>query len=210
MILATYDPGWNDPPPMPTANATINSNRPKLSLNKRVAFPMQGGVSSTSSNVKTTAEGLPLPISTAKYQPPPMLPNEMNTIPSSQPPSVLPPPPIGISQSVQPPLLTTINQMPTVSQNQPILLPPQSTPVSASTSENIPLANQDLPSDLSSNEMHVFCQKAFATLAEKMAATEEPSKLHEIQKRLDIFNKMWTENKFTTLVQQKLYDIAKG
>lgn len=192
-MLATYDPGWNDPPPMPTGDVAVKSNRTKLNLNKRVAFPLQGGTSTASQNVKTTAEGLPLPFSTAKYQPPPMTANQ----PPAQ--SILLPPP-------------TANQTPVTTTTQPVLLPPPPTAASTSAapSEIIPHANQDIPSDLTSNDMHELCQKTFSTLAEKMAAIEEPSKLHEIQKRLDIFNKMWTDNKFTELVQQKLYDIAKG
>lgn len=88
--VATYDPGWNDPPPMPSATPQpIAPGKSRTSLNKRVAFPMQSA-SASSTAVKTTAEGLPLPFSTAKYQPPPM-----NTAPlpevTAQP--VLPPPP---------------------------------------------------------------------------------------------------------------------
>lgn len=90
---ATYDPGWNDPPPMPTgpSTASMPSARPRLNLNKRVAFPMQSGSTTSNSSVKTTAEGLPLPFSTAKYQP-----TQMNaTLPESnvQQATALPPPP---------------------------------------------------------------------------------------------------------------------
>ncbi|XP_031628222.1 steroid receptor RNA activator 1-like [Contarinia nasturtii] len=84
---STYDPGWNDPPPMPSMTPQpVVAGKPRISLNKRVAFPMQSS-GTTSANVKTTAEGLPLPFSTAKYQPPPQMP----TIPIAEAP-VMPPP----------------------------------------------------------------------------------------------------------------------
>lgn len=185
-ISATYDPGWNDPPPMPTADPAAKPNRTKLNLNKRVAFPMQGGAPATAPNVKTTAEGLPLPFSTAKYQP-------QETIPSApQTQSVLPPPPLASNQAPA---------------SESLLPPP---PMTAATSENITSESQQLSIELSSDDMHALCRKIFSMLADKMTATEELSRLHEIQKRLDIFNKMWTENKFSEVVQRKLYDIAKG
>lgn len=91
--LATYDPGWNDPPPntTTTANSVSSSGKTRLNLNKRVAFPLQSsGASSNTSNVKTTAEGLPLPFSTAKYQPPPTA----DVLPPNPQQNVLAPPPI--------------------------------------------------------------------------------------------------------------------
>lgn len=102
--VATYDPGWNDPPPMPsmTSQPTVGAGKPRTSLNKRVAFPMQSSAV-TGSNVKTTAEGLPLPFSTAKYQPPPSMPTALvpEAIPTP-PTAVLPPPPsMALNPSVQ-------------------------------------------------------------------------------------------------------------
>lgn len=77
------------PTSVPNQAATI-APKPRTSLNKRVAFPMQSSAASQST-VETTAEGLPLPFSTAKYQPsaessapPPQV--------SSSPPPLLPPP----------------------------------------------------------------------------------------------------------------------
>lgn len=89
--LATYDPGWNDPPPMPTAPIqSSGAGKPRINLNKRVAFPMQSSGASNS-NVKTTAEGLPLPFSTAKYQPTPT--TTAAELSPSLPSAALPPPP---------------------------------------------------------------------------------------------------------------------
>lgn len=77
---------------MATATAQVPvTAKPRLNLNKRVAFPMQSSAES-SSNVKTSAEGLPLPFSTAKYQPPPMEPAQVPQA-NPQPQTVLPPPP---------------------------------------------------------------------------------------------------------------------
>lgn len=74
---------------MPTvASLAAVPNKTRTNLNKRVAFPMQSAGATTTSNVKTTAEGLPLPFSTAKYQPP-----AMNTSPLPESTTVLSPPP---------------------------------------------------------------------------------------------------------------------
>lgn len=110
--IATYDPGWNDPPPMPTlptAQAPV-AGKPRLNLNKRVAFPMQSSGAASSSNVKTTAEGLPLPFSTAKYQPPPM---STSTLPEINPKPVLPPlPPPPSTANSSGPVETAATQPP--------------------------------------------------------------------------------------------------
>lgn len=68
-FTATYDPGWNDPPPMMTGGQPVPKSR--LNLNKRVAFPMQSAASTSinTSNVRTADSGLPLPFSTAKHNP---------------------------------------------------------------------------------------------------------------------------------------------
>lgn len=80
---------------MPSMTApAVGAVKPRTSLNKRVAFPMQSSAAAVSSNVKTTAEGLPLPFSTAKYKPPsvtPLIPEA-----SSTPQPVLPPPPSAV------------------------------------------------------------------------------------------------------------------
>lgn len=80
-------------------NGSSSAGKPRLNLSKRVAFPMQSGAATSGSNVKTTSEGLPLPYSTAKYQPPP----DINpTIALAKPSSVLAPPPqVAIFNPVQ-------------------------------------------------------------------------------------------------------------
>lgn len=99
--VATYDPGWNDPPPMPSSGVPQPSapGKSRISLNKRVAFPMQSSGASSTSNVKTTAEGLPLPFSTAKYQPPSV---STEPLPAATQPA-LPPPPATIFNPSAPP-----------------------------------------------------------------------------------------------------------
>lgn len=74
-----------------TANKPMKT---KVNLNKRVAFPLQGNGNNTNAshtNVKTSAEGLPLPFSTAKYEPPASLLQPQNIV--EQPTVSLPPPP---------------------------------------------------------------------------------------------------------------------
>lgn len=71
--------------------ATATSSKPRLNLNKRVAFPMQSSAVTSSSNVKTTAEGLPLPFSTAKYNPTIFDPSAENDLQKPLPPPAFPP-----------------------------------------------------------------------------------------------------------------------
>lgn len=77
---------------MPLAAPQLPASAPgklRISLNKRVAFPMQSSGAPSASSVKTTAEGLPLPFSTAKYQPPAASTTPLPAV-ATQP--VLPPP----------------------------------------------------------------------------------------------------------------------
>lgn len=80
-------------------NVSSSATKPRLNLSKRVAFPMQSGTSPNSSNVKTTAEGLPLPYSTAKYQPPPLMNPTLQ--PEEAQPTVLAPPPVATFNPIQ-------------------------------------------------------------------------------------------------------------
>lgn len=144
---------------------------------------MQGtGSGDVTTKVHTTAEGLPLPFSTSKYVPPTTLKDETQLLPSGQ--SVfLPPPP-----------------------------PPQSTPsvVTLTKIEN-PSAVNELPTetvDLSS--AHEFCRKIFSCLLNDMALKEGQVKVAEIQKRLEILNSMWDEEKFDQKLQLNLYEIARS
>lgn len=165
---------------MPTMNTQVPvAAKPRTSLNKRVAFPMQSSAAS-SSNVKTTAEGLPLPFSTAKYQPPmdsaPVPPSSSSTHP------VLPPPPTStiFTPSAPPPPPPTDNST-----------------ESAADAFEPPEARQ-------------FCQSVFSNLVEQMASTTDQNKLSEIQKRLECLEQMWQENKLNESAQKNLYQLAKG
>lgn len=192
IFLATYDPGWNDPPPMPVAGADGSVTKPartKLNLNKRIAFPMAGvgANASTSSNVKTTAEGLPLPFSTAKYQTPPSVFQPAPTA-AEIPPSTVPlPPPAAI------------------------LLPNNS--ISSNPVESSPVASaiQSTTEDpFDSTAARVFCQSIFGRLSDAMASKLEIGKITEIRKRLDILDGMWLEDKLDRSTQIDLFNIAKG
>lgn len=178
--IATYDPGWNDPPPMPTMTTQVNPvvGKPRTSLNKRVAFPMQSSAAS-SSNVKTTAEGLPLPFSTAKYQPAPM-----DSVPVPPPTtsaqSVLPPPPPSTIFSPSAPPLPTAD------------------------------ATESAADAFEPSEARQCVQSVFSGLVEKMALTTDQNKLSEIRKRLEGLEQMWQENKLNESAQKNLYQLAKG
>lgn len=177
---ATYDPGWNDPPPMPTAaDQTTNAAKPRTSLNKRVAFPMQSSAASQTT-VKTTAEGLPLPYSTAKYQPPPPV-SSASPPPqtSSPPPTLLPPPP---------------------SSSAPLVSSSASQPIDASDNFDSVSAREQCHSIFG----HIADKMA------NSSHSAEPSKLNEIRKRLESLYHMWQENKLDDAVQKNLFALAKG
>lgn len=149
---------------MPTGPPTTSSvsTKPRLNLNKRVAFPVQSGTAQTTQNVKTTSEGLPLPFSTAKYDPRIFNPvsNSVQTQlppPPSMPllpPSAFPmPPPVSTLPSAASELPETTSAMPgpasdliqtasTVPETDLALLPPVSSVpsvVSTLTTSSSPL-----------------------------------------------------------------------
>lgn len=161
-------------------NVSSPAGKPRLNLSKRVAFPMQSGAAPSSSNVKTTSEGLPLPYSTAKYQPLSL----MNpTLPPEQPVSnsVFAPPPVAIFNPLQ--------TVPTTSESQ------------QSESSNEPF---------DSVAAREFCYSIFMRLIDQMNKSNDVVKLTEMRKRMDVLNDMWVENKFDEVVQQKLYDLGRG
>lgn len=162
-----------------TSEPATNTAKPRTSLNKRVAFPMQSSAASQTT-VKTTAEGLPLPYSTAKYQPPPV-----NTAPqtSSPPPTLLPPPPSSLSSNNQPP------------------------PTSIDATQSITSDNFD--SMLAREQCHSIFGHIVDKMATSTHSTE-PSKLNEIRKRLESLHHMWQENKLDDATQKNVYALAKG
>lgn len=167
---------------MPTMTAQVAAPaKPRTSLNKRVAFPMQSSAPASGA-VQTTAEGLPLPFSTAKYQPQPF---DLNAPPQtiSSAPVVLPPPPPTVLNPTAP-------------------LPAVLNPVEAS--------NQPVDEEFDADGAMRFCHSIFSGLAETMAANTEPSKLSEIRKRLESLEQMWRENKLDESAQKNLYQLAKG
>lgn len=168
---------------MPTAaaaNQATNASKPRTSLNKRVAFPMQSSAV-CQTPVKTTAEGLPLPFSTAKYQPPavslassPPAPAQMSSSPPLPPPSIL-----SADLPSSAPLLESKN-------------PTQSDSFDSAAAQE-------------------QCHSIFDDFVDKMAQTNvEPGKLNEIRKRLESLYHMWQENKLDDSVQRNLYELAKG
>lgn len=180
LAIATYDPGWNDPPSMPSATASVAAAaKPRTSLNKRVAFPMQQlsatAPAAPSTNVKTTAEGLPLPFSTAKYQPPPMTASapEASLAPEK---AVLPPPPPS----------TILNPV----------IPP--------------VATESVIETFDAATAKPFVLSVFSRSTDAMASNSDVAKLVEIRKRLYALDLMWQENKLDESVQKILHELAKG
>lgn len=153
--------------------------KPRTSLNKRVAFPMQSSVA-TSSSVETTAEGLPLPFSTAKYQPP----LTINPLPemSSMPQNVLSPPPA-------PPPSTIL-----------------SSSESASTTSREAINEHFDPETAKhfSNSVFIRLVDAMGT------NNTDTIKTAEIRKRIEVLDQMWQENKLSDAVQIIIYQLAKG
>lgn len=91
IFLAAYDPGWNDPP-MLGYTPPNPSTKPKLNLNKRVAFPMQSSPTSGTSQVKLASSGLPLPQAGGSSLLPSVFTagNNLPSIPLPPPPSIVP------------------------------------------------------------------------------------------------------------------------
>lgn len=181
--IATYDPGWNDPPPMPTSgDATNKTPKPKLNLNKRVAFPLQSsGSNSSNTSVKTTSEGLPLPFSTAKYQPPAAQADVDHSTPVQAP--ILPPPP-----SNAPPSTSDAIE-------------------SAAVSTSDALINQSPHSQADYRE---YCKQIFHRVTDAISPTMNWAKIAEIRKRLEVLNGMWLDGKLSAATELNLYELAKG
>lgn len=162
-------------------NVSSSAGKPRLNLSKRVAFPMQSGSAPISSNVKTTSEGLPLPYSTAKYQPPPPMNPTLQPEQPRQSSVLAPPPPVAIFN--------------------PIQNVPASGESKQSESSNEPF---------NSEAAREFCHLIFMRLIDKMDKSIDVVKLTEMRKRMDLLNDMWSENKFDEVVQLKLYGLGRG
>lgn len=177
--IATYDPGWNDPPSMPISSQAPAVVKPRTSLNKRVAFPMQSS-GATSSSVKTTSEGLPLPFSTAKYQPP----STINPLPymGSMPQNVL-------SLPLPPPPSTILG-----------------TSESASTTSREAINEHFDPETAKQFSNSVFIRLVDAMVD----INTDTNKIAEIRKRIEVLDQMWQENKLSDAVQIIVYQLAKG
>ncbi|CAK1600106.1 unnamed protein product [Parnassius mnemosyne] len=60
----SFDPGWNDPPKFSYNAQQTTPNRPRNFLNKRVAFPLSGTGSTTTSVPPVNLPPMPVPVST--------------------------------------------------------------------------------------------------------------------------------------------------
>lgn len=95
VFTAAYDPGWNDPPMLGMTPPTTTT-KPKLNLNRRIAFPMQSSPGTVTNQVKLSSSGLPLPQAGGSSLPPSVF-----TAGNSSPSILLPPPPSIIPSNVE-------------------------------------------------------------------------------------------------------------
>lgn len=160
--------------------APINKNRPNL--NKRVAFPMQTSASSNTTAIKTAESGLPLPFSTAKYNP--------NA--SAMQSQAVPPP---TSSSIVPPPMSSA-------------LPP-STDASKTAQNDQPTVAQSESTEVPLNARE-YCQNVFGKIVKSPPEPHDAIKMGEIEKRLDILYRMWSTGQFSKEIEKRLYLIAKG
>lgn len=174
---------------MPVAEGVAKPAKTKLNLNKRIAFPMAGasGNASPASSVKTTAEGLPLPFSTAKYKTPPSVFQPAPNAPDVPPPTLPLPPPAAVPLPSESGLSEPIESAPVAS----AFLAPSDDSVDLSTARE-------------------FCQSVFVRLSDAIASKLDAGKSTEIRKRLDLLNGIWLEDKLDRSTQIDLYNIAKG
>lgn len=180
----TYTPGWNDPPnlqynALPSATAP---GRTKLNLNKRIAFPLQGGPTIS----KPTAIVQPNQTSV------PVLPMAM------------PPLPGGISTSQHP--VAVVHPMPIVyapPATQPPLMPAvvaQTSPLQPST----PPFQEPLPDDAQ--------QFALGILRLQLSKVQESPnvRLDEIERRIGVMEQLWQSGNLLLPIQAKIFKIAKA
>lgn len=206
----------NQPPPVAAA-----TTKPRLNLNKRVAFPVQpSGSPAPSQTVKTTAEGLPLPFSTAKYDPRAFNPVAHSSVPT--PAGQLPPPPMASMLA------------PTSTQSPPSIpaLPPSTTSLPAAPSSmtppSVPSASAMLPPPVAvdhtasmatdapasdafdADKARDYCRKVVERLLAAPRTSTDPQKIADIRKRLDLLQDMWRDGKFDEAVQKVLNELVTG
>lgn len=179
----THTPGWNDPPnlqfkALPTANA---SGRTKLNLNKRIAFPLQGG--------PTTSKP------TAIVQP-----NQ-----ASAPPLPLTMPPLagGVSTTQHP--VAVVHPMPNVNAPSSSQLPPMSATAQTSPMQlPTPPFQETIPDDAQQFALGILRLQ----LVKVQESTNV--RLDEIQRRVCVMEQLWQSGNLSLPIQAKIYKIAKA
>lgn len=191
MSIGSRTPGWNDPPTLqynPLAPAAVASGRPKLNLNKRIAFPLQGmggTAGATSATPKPTAIVQP----NQTVLTPPLM-----TLPLSS---------TQISSSIQ--LIAVVHPMPNMN------LPPATTRVTPPTGGNLTDGNQRtlgttvaLPHDAQEQTLQILREQT-VQVHESLNVRRE-----EIERRLGLIEQLWQSGNLSTTVQLKIYQLAKG
>lgn len=174
--------------------------KPKLNLNKRVAFPLQSNVTSSSEatpivqgKVETSGAGLPMPFARVpQFMASSYVPSVTDltdniaalTSPSNATTSSLPPPP---------PLSTS------PASNDPIWSP----------AERVEAERCSPQPDITSEEALEYINGIFNATLDTLFQ-DDHTKSDVIQKRLDTMRTMWLEHKFNNTIQETLYNIAKG
>ncbi|XP_055844935.1 steroid receptor RNA activator 1 [Episyrphus balteatus] len=179
----THTPGWNDPPNLqynPLSNAP---GKTKLNLNKRIAFPLQGGPTTS----KPTAIVQP-----NQANAPPLLPMTM--------------PPLGVTPNQHP--VAVVHPMPNINA-PPLSQPPTAAQTSAQTSPLQPPTQQQtfvepLPDDAQ--------QFALGILRLQLIKVQETPnvRLDEIQRRIGVMEELWQSGNLSQPIQAKIYKIAKA
>lgn len=181
---ATHTPGWNDPPnlqfnALPTSSSA--GGRTKLNLNKRIAFPLQGGPTTS----KPTAIVQPNQTSA-----PPMMSMTMPPLP-------------GGSTSQHP--VAVVHPMPNVN------APPPSQPPTATSNQTSPLQpptppfnEPPLPDDAQQFALGIL-------RLQLIKVQETPNvRLEEIQRRIGVMEQLWQSGNLSLPSQAKIYKIAKA
>lgn len=199
VCLDKTDPGWNDPPIFAYSGAPPNPvTKTKLNLNKRIAFPLQSNVSVSDTKtvsptmpmkVETSGGGLPMPFARVPFVPSSTSTTADNIAGLPPSPNNLPPPP--------PPPSFSMSLAGAASSND------------WSPAERVETKPCSPQPNITSEEALEYINDIFMTTL-NTSFKDDHTKSDVIQKRLDTMRTMWLEQKFNNVIQETLYNIAKG
>lgn len=191
-ILAKCDPGWNDPPTFSYNAQPSPGTKPRLALNKRVAFPLQGTNSTTTPPNPLSSE-VPPSI-------PGMIPGNTN-IPSFVNHFMPNDPAVSVTPSIP-----MIPSLPIDSVINPLM--PLNTNTSPCT--NI-LYSQPLGDTNFSRERSCDVNEVVDILHSILDENPElGNKIVDIKRRISVMNTMWTEGKLDNNIQLAMLKLSTG